>query len=45
MIEINKFIFAGFVAKGFNNFINKGAFPDDLKHADVTAVLKKRQKR
>ena len=34
-------IFAGFVAKDFNNCGEKGVFPDDLKHADFTWIHKK----
>ena len=34
-------IFAGFVAKDFNNCDEKGVFPDDLKHADFTWIHKK----
>ena len=33
-----------FVAKHFNNCADKGAFQDDLKHADVTPVHKKKGK-
>ena len=41
---MNKDIFAGFVAKNFNNCVDKGVFPDDLKHADVTPIHKKEDK-
>ena len=34
----------GIIAKDFNNCINKGVFPDDLKHADVTPIHKKEDK-
>ena len=37
---MNKDIFAGFVAKDFNNCVDK----DDLKHADVTPIHKKKDK-
>ena len=43
-IKINKDIFAGFIAKGFNNYVDVGVFADDLKHADVTPVHKKKDK-
>ena len=43
-IKINKDIFAGFIAKGFNNCVDVGVFADDLKHADVTPVHKKKDK-
>ena len=32
-----------FIAKDFNNCIDEGVFPDDLKHADVTIAHKKTQ--
>ena len=41
---MNKDIFAGFIAKDFNNCADKGAFPDELKHADVTPVNEKKDK-
>ena len=41
---MNKDIFAGFIAKNFNNCVDKGVFPDDLKHAHVTPVHKKKDK-
>ena len=41
---MKKDIFAGFIAKNFNNFVDKGVFPDDLKHADVTPFHKKKDK-
>ena len=44
VIKMNKYIFAGFIAKYFNNFVDKGVFPDDLKHADVISVHKKKDK-
>ena len=44
VIKINKYIFARFIAKGFNNCVDKGVFPDDLKHADVTPGHKKKYK-
>ena len=31
VIEMNKDIFAGFVAKDFNKCVDKGVFPDELK--------------
>ena len=43
-IKINKDIFAGFIAKDFNNCVDVGVFADDLKHADVTPVHKKKDK-
>ena len=41
---MNKDIFAGFIAKYFNKCADKGVFPDDLKHADVTPIHKKKDK-
>ena len=43
-IKMNKDIFAGFIAKYFNKCADKGVFPDDLKHADVTPIHKKKDK-
>ena len=44
VIKMNKDIFAGFIAKAFNNCVDKGVFRDDLKHADITPTLKKKDK-
>ena len=44
VIKMNKDIFGGFIAKNFNNCVDKGVYPDDLKHADVTTVHKKKDK-
>ena len=43
-IKMNKYIFASFIDKDFNNCVDKGVFPDDLKHADATLVHKKKAK-
>ena len=32
------------IAKDFNKGVNKGVFPDDLKHTGVTSVHKKKDK-
>ena len=40
---MSKEIFAVFIAKDFNNCVDKGVFPDGLKHA-VTIVQKKKDK-
>ena len=37
-------MFTGFIAKDFDNCIDNGEFPDDVKHADVTPVYKKKDK-
>ena len=34
-------IFGGFLAKNFNECLNKGFFPDELKCAEVVSVYKK----
>ena len=41
---MNKNSFSGFIAKDFNKCADKGVFPDDLKHADVTPIHKKKDK-
>ena len=41
---MNKDIFAGFIAKDFNNCVDQGVFPDELKHVDVTPIHKKKDK-
>ena len=41
---MNKDIFAGFLANDFNNCVDKGVFPDNLKPADATPVHKKKDK-
>ena len=41
---MNKDIFGGFIVKDLNNCIDKGVFPDDLKHVDVTPIHKKKDK-
>ena len=44
VIKMNKYIFTGFIAKEFNNCVDKGVFPDDLKNANVTSIQKKKDK-
>ena len=44
VIKMNKYISAGFIAKDLNNCVDKGVFPDDLKHADVTQFIKRKTK-
>ena len=41
---MNKDIFAGFIAKDFTDCVDKGLFSDDLKHADVAPIHKKKDK-
>ena len=43
-IQKNKDTFACFLAKDFNNCVDKDVLSDDLKHADVTPVHKKKDK-
>ena len=43
-IKMNKYIFASFIDKDFNNCVDKGVFPDGLKRADGTPVHKKKAK-
>ena len=40
-IKDNKDIFSYFISASFNNAVNKGVFPDKLKHADIKPVYKK----
>ena len=44
VIKMNNSIFADFIDKDLYNCVDKGVFPDDLKHADVTPVHKKKGK-
>ena len=44
VIKMYKYIFAGFIAKDFNNCVDKCVFPNDVKHADVTPIHKKKDK-
>ena len=44
MTKRNKDICVGFIANNFNNCVDKGVFPDDLKHVHVTPVHKKKDK-
>ena len=41
---MNKDIFAGVIATDVNNGVDKGVYPDDLKHDDVTPVHKTKGK-
>ena len=43
-IQKNKDTFACFLANDFNNCVDKDVLSDDLKHADVTPVHKKKDK-
>ena len=41
IIKDNKDLFSYFISASFNNAVNKGVFPDELKHADIKPVHKK----
>ena len=41
IIKDNKDIFSYFISASFNNAVNKGVFPDELKHADIKPIYKK----
>ena len=43
IIKDNKDIFSYFISASFNNAVNKGAFPDELKHPDIQRIHKKNQ--
>ena len=45
VIKMNKDIFADNIGKDFNKCVDKGVFPNDLKHADVTPVHKKKNRK
>ena len=41
IIKDNEDIFSYFISASLNNAVNKGVFPDELKHADVKPIYKK----
>ena len=41
IIKDNKDLFSYFISASFNNTVNKGVFPDKLKHADIKPIYKK----
>ena len=41
IIKDNKDIFSYFISTSFNNAVNKGVFPDELKHPDIKPIYKK----
>ena len=41
IIKDNKDLFLYFIFTSFNNAVNKGVFPDELKHADIKPIYKK----
>ena len=40
-IKDDKNLFSYFISVSFNNALNKGVFPDELKHADIKPIYKK----
>ena len=44
VIKMNNDIFAGFKTKDFSNCVDKGVFPEEVKHADVIPIHKKQDK-
>ena len=44
IIKLNSDIFSNLIYKHFNYGIDKGEFPNDLKHADIVSVYKKNSK-
>ena len=44
IIKLNSDIFSNLIYKHFNCCIDKGEFPNDLKHADIVPVYKKNNK-
>ena len=43
IIKDNKDIFSYSISASFNNAVNKGVFPDELKHADIKPIYKRNQ--
>ena len=41
IIKDNKEPFSYFISASFNNAVNKGVLPDELKHADIKPIYKK----
>ena len=41
IIKDIKDLFSYFISASFNNTVNKGVFPDELKHVDVKPIYKK----
>ena len=44
IIKLNSDIFSNLVYKHFNYYLDKGEFPNDLKHADIVPIYKKNNK-
>ena len=41
IIKESKSLFLYFISASFSNAVNKGVFPDKLKHADIKPIFKK----
>ena len=41
IIKDNKDLFSYFISASFNNAVNKGVFPNELKQADIKSIYKK----
>ena len=41
IIKDNKDLFSYFISASFNNAVNKGVFPNELKQADIKPIYKK----
>ena len=44
IIKLNKHIIAPFISENFNSCVDKGEFPNDLRHADIVPFYKKKSK-
>ena len=40
-IKVNWDFFKNFISASFNNAVNKGVFPDELKHVDIKPIYRK----
>ena len=41
ILKDNKDLFSYFISASFNNAVNKGVFPNELKQADIKPIYKK----
>ena len=41
IIKDNKNVISYFIPASFKNAVNKGVFPDEVKHADIKSIYKK----
>ena len=44
IIKLNEHIITPFVSENFNSCVDKGEFPDDLRHANIVPFYKKKSK-